>query len=403
MTIKFPYINSMTAIAAPGIGRAARALVSILMACLAAGTLAIAAPQVSSTTTDAGNIYISGSDIRITEPVQGDLFAAGRRVDVEQAVDADGAIAGDTIDIKADIGEDLRSAARSINLDGSIGGDLLAAGATIKVAKSSTVSGPAFMAGGEVIIDGRLMKGAKVYARKIVISGEIDGNARLYGQEIILAKGAKIDGDLIYASENPLPPEQSAQVTGKVVREKTPESWKPASRKPTRAAIWFHPAFFLSMLACGSLLYLIFPNAVNGARMTIRRLPVRSLLIGLALLFTVPPVALLFMITLIGIPIGLGLAALYPVLLLLGYLGTAFFVGREVANALHQPEHFSIGRQIAFLAAALLILGVAAMIPVLGALLIFLALVIGIGGWAVWLYQRYRGDSHQEAAYVSGR
>ncbi|OGB20805.1 MAG: hypothetical protein A3I66_19545 [Burkholderiales bacterium RIFCSPLOWO2_02_FULL_57_36] len=120
------------------------------------------------------------------------------------------------------------------------------------------------------------------------------------------------------------------------------------------------------------------------------------------MLFTLPPVAILFMITVIGIPIGLGLLALYPVLLLLGYLATAFFIGREAANAMHQPKDVTLGKQIAFLAGALLLLTIVAMIPVLGGLLMFLALVIGIGGWAVWLYQRYRGEAPRDTDAAAG-
>jgi cytoskeletal protein CcmA (bactofilin family) len=309
--------------------------------------------KVTTTMTDTGNLYLAGDDIRISEPALADLFVAGRRIIVEQSVGADGAIAGGMIDVKADINQDLRVAGGRINIGGNIGGDLVAAGGTVELEKSSRVGGSALIAGRDVLIGGRLAQGAKVYAARIALSGRIDGNTRLYAQNIVFSPGAKIDGELTYASANPLPPEQLAQVSGKVVREKTPEGWEPASR---HSVTWFHPAFFLSMLACGSLLFFLFPSAVSGARQTIKSYPLRSLMIGLALLFMLPPVAVLFIVTLIGIPIGLGLLASYPLLLIMGYLAAAFFIGRETADVLNQPRDVTTGRQIAFLALALLIL-----------------------------------------------
>jgi cytoskeletal protein CcmA (bactofilin family) len=355
-----------------------------------ASPVSSAASSVTTTKTNTGNVYFSGDEIRLAEPVVADLFAAGRRISVEHPVGADGALAGATVDIKSDIGADLRVAGGTVSIDGNIGGDLVAAGATVKVAKSSIVSGSSLITGGEVSVDGRLAQETKIYARKILVSGQIAGDTRLYARDIVFGPGARIDGNLIYASANPLSPEQLAQVSGKVVRENTPEGLRSTSRGPQQAAPWFRLFFFLSMLVCGSLLFLVFPNAVTGAAQAIKRFPLRSLLIGLALLFTLPPVAILFMITVVGIPIGLALLALYPLLLFLGYLATAFFIGRTAADTMHQPKEFSFGRQVAFLAAALLMLVIATMIPVLGGLVVFAALVIGIGGWAMWLHQRYR-------------
>lgn len=377
-------------------------LVFFVCAFLALAVMAPAVADVAATTTDAGNVYLSGDEIRLTEPVVADLFAAGRRISIDHPIGADGVLAGATVDIKAAIGQDLRVAGGRVNLDAGIGGDLLTTGGTVRVAKSSAVSGSTLIAGGKVIIDGRLAHGAKIYAREISISGQIAGDTRLYGQQVALAPGARIEGDLIYASTSPLPPEQLARVAGKVVREETPEGWKTASDRSAQSATWFRPVFFLSMLVCGSLLFVVFPGAVAGARQTIKHFPLRSLLIGLALLFTLPPVAILFMITVIGLPIGLALMALYPLLLLLGYLATAFFIGRATANAMKQPADFTFGKQIAFLAGALLILAVVSMIPVLGGLLMFLALVIGVGGWAVWLYQRYRGETSRDSGDAAG-
>jgi hypothetical protein len=134
-------------------------------------------------------------------------------------------------------------------------------------------------------------------------------------------------------SRYPLEPDKAAQVLGTITRDALPEGGN-AKHRSSHALSWFHPVFILSMLASGVLLYLLFPDAVAGMQRTIKQYPLRSLLTGLALLFAVPPVAILFMATVIWIPIGFMLFALYPLMLLLGYLGAVFFIGRQTADVM---------------------------------------------------------------------
>lgn len=361
-----------------------RAGALVTFACVA---FASVAGQQEMRTSAAGNMYVSGSEIRVATPVAGDLIAAGGQVRVEREVADDAAVAGGSVEIRGGVGEDLRVAGGTLDIDGDIGGELVAAGGTVRVADSTTVAGSAWLAGNDVRLGGKVGQDARIAGNRIALSGEINGDARLYGRDISLLPGTKINGNLSYASPNPLFQDPSAQVLGQIVREETPEHWETASGG-ARAMAWFHPFFVLSMLVAGALLYLLLPGAINGIQEAIRQYPARSLLAGIALLFAVPPVAILFMITVIGIPIGLTLLALYPVMLLLGYLAAAFFVGRRAADAMKQPAQLGPGRQVLFLALALVILNLIVLIPFVGALLIFMALVVGIGGWGVWIYMR---------------
>lgn len=363
--------------------------ISVLFFALSMPCSIFAAPA-SAETSEGGNTYISGSDVRVATPVMADLFAAGGRVSIEHEVGADAAIAGGSVDVRAPVKQDLRVAAGTVNIDANIGGELVAAGGAVRLENKATVAGAAWLAGGEVVVAGKVGKGAKIYANRITLSGEIDGNTRLYAQEINFMPGAKINGNLTYASRYPLEQDKAAQVLGTITRDALPEGWNARHRR-TRALSWFHPVFVLSMLASGALLYLLFPNAVAGMQRTIKQYPLRSLLTGLALLFAVPPVAILFMATVIGIPIGFMLFALYPLMLLLGYLGAVFFIGRQAADAMKQPQQLRLMRQGLFLLLALVILSLVTWIPFLGGLIFIVALVIGIGGWAVWMYMQYNG------------
>jgi cytoskeletal protein CcmA (bactofilin family) len=360
-----------------------------MLVTLSTALVSHAAPTPKAETTDSGNVYISGAQVAVTVPVHGDLFAAGGRVSVEREVDADAAVAGGSVDVRGRVGQDLRVAGGSAMIDGDVGGELMAVGGTVRVADSSSVTGSAWLAGSDVALSGKIGRGVKIIGNKIAVSGEIDGDTRLYGQDIKLLPGARINGNLSYASPNPLSQDAAAQVSGTVTREGTPERWNNVN-EGGRVSIWFHPVFVLSMIATGMLLCLLVPDAVRGVQHTVGRYPVRCLLTGLALLFAVPPAVIFLMITLIGIPLGLILLALYPVMLLFGYLGAAFFIAARAADAMRQPQPLRLGRQALFLTLALVILNLLVLIPFLGGFLMFVLLLAGIGGWAVWIYMQYR-------------
>jgi cytoskeletal protein CcmA (bactofilin family) len=353
-------------------------------------TPCVASAQANSTEiAESGNMYISGAQLKIVAPVLGDLVAAGGRIIVEGSVSADAAVAGGSLDVRAPIGQDLRTAGGTIDITNNVGGDLVAAGGNVRIEETSKIAGSAMLTGGEVFVAGNIGKGAKIFARKITLAGQINGDTRLFAQEIEFSPTARINGNLTYASATPLKQDIATQVSGTITQDKLPES-RQAERKRSSVKAWFQLAGIFSLLLAGTLLYLIFPNAVDDVQNSIRRYPLRTLLIGLGLLFAVPPVAILFMVTVIGIPIGITLLFAYPVMILLGYLAAAFFVGRQTANAMKQPERLSLLRRVIFLALGLIILALVGWIPYLGGLVLFIALVLGIGGWAVGLRVRYQ-------------
>ncbi|HEY0848089.1 MAG TPA: polymer-forming cytoskeletal protein [Noviherbaspirillum sp.] len=360
-------------------------LSSILFLCIAVLSAAYAHAETSA----AGNTYLAAREVRVVEPVRGDLIAAGGRVSVEQEVGADAAVSGGTVVIRAPVGQDLRAAGGVVRIEKNVGADLVVAGGTVHVLSGASIYGSGWLAGRDVIVDGRIGRGAKIYGNTVTLAGEIGGDTELHAERIILTRTARIDGNLFYASRTELPEDQFSQVNGTVRRLDANHGWQ-GERDDDRALSWFHPLFLTSMLICGILLHALFPNAIAGVQNAMRQQPGRSLLIGVALLFSVPPVAVLFIATVIGLPIGFALLLLYPLALLLGYLASAFFLGGRLAATTRQAEPLSRTKQVLYLALSLLILSVSLAVPFVGAFILILAVVTGLGGWAVWWRTRLK-------------
>jgi hypothetical protein len=114
-----------------------------------------------------------------------------------------------------------------------------------------------------------------------------------------------------------------------------------------------------------------------------------SIGLGLLLFFGLPILAVIALVTVVGIPLGLGLLAALLLIYALGYSATAWILGRSIVRG---PTAWVV----AFLA-GWAILRVAALIPILGGLVWFAAVVVGLGALAVAIW-RARSASQATAA-----
>lgn len=371
----------------------------VLLACLTLGSIApyaLAEDDNHAVIKESANVYLSGSSVRPPDPVEGDLFAAGGSVNVDHPVKSDAVLAGGQINISGGIGDDVRAAGGQVTLNGKVGGEALLAGGRINVGNSADIQGRLWAAGRDVTLAGKYGKGIKAYGQNISLAGEVNGDVRLTAEKIELLPGAKINGALTYTSREELKVDPT-QVSGTVTRAPAPKEWRGwDERRSAKDRDWtsrgpsFRPFLLMGLIAAVAVFILLFPNATRAAQQEVGASPWQSLGLGAAMLFTLPPIAILMMITVIGIPLGLALLALYPVLLLVGYLTTALYIGERSAVALKKDTTNAIWMRIGFAALALLALGLIRLIPFVGGLVVFVTLLIGMGAWSLHLYHRYK-------------
>jgi cytoskeletal protein CcmA (bactofilin family) len=331
------------------------------------------------------NVYMTGTEVRPTGPIHGDLVAAAGRISVDYAIDGDAVLAAGSIDVRGQVGEDLRVAGGFVTLTGRVRGEVLMVAASLAFGPDAEVGGRAWLAGGDVAVAGRFHHDVKVYARNILVLGHVTGNVHLFGATIEVLPSARIDGNLTYVSNTPIKIHQGARVAGKVIRE-------PGGLPTLRMPGWppFRPLLMFGLLAAGALLLALFPRFTASAVETVRTSPVGSLGLGTAIFFSLPPVILLLVITIIGIPIALMLAGLYAVALLAGFLVAAFFIGERLLQlARRQASASGYWARVAMLAVALIVLWLVRHLPYVGGLLILGALTVGLGAMALQAFSRY--------------
>ena len=352
--------------------------------------LMLAASAVSRADEDHSNVYMAGPEVRLANPVPGDLFAAAGRIAVDHAVSGDAVLAAGSVEIRASIGDDLRVAGGIVGVSGKVGGEALLAGGSVAFGPEAEVLGHARVVGGNIALAGHLHDGISVYGKNVLVLGRIDGNVEITATRIEILPSAVINGNLTYRSEHEIHIDPAAQVTGQLRREAgTFELPRPAFDIPGIPAI--SPLMILGLLAAGSLLLALFPGFAASSLRAIGTAPLKSLGLGTAVFFSLPPIILLLVITIVGIPVALALAALYAIALLAGYLLTACFIGDHLLRRTRGHREATTGWRIGALLLGLILIWLARNLPLpyIGTLVLLVALIVGMGAMILQAFAAY--------------
>jgi hypothetical protein len=267
---------------------------------------------------------------------------------------------------------------------------LLAAGSASAATDHVVITGGAVVPAGQtagdiVVLDGTVSIAGRATGDVISVSGpvrvtgRIDGDLIAVSDRAFLGPRASVGGDLRYGDERPVLA-SSASVGGKVSNE----DWADAANGwGWVSAFGWWLAVSVSTLIVGVLLVWLAPGALYAAERAVREHLGATVGWGVAIAIGVPLLAILALVTLVGIPFGVALLLAAIPVLLLAYTTTGWIVGRRVLrNRSRSPW--------AALLAGWGILRVLALIPVVGGLVWLAATVVGLGALAVAMWQARR-------------
>jgi len=256
------------------------------------------------------------------------------------------------------------------------------------------VRGPVDLKAGEVarsIVVGHgpvtIRRGATVTDDLVVadgpleIAGTVRGRVVTLGDRAVVTRTAVIGDGIRWASDKPVVA-SGAQVSGGI--EKL--DWKGNSNPLIPAAAWWL-AMSISTLVLGLLLLWLAPRAAETTAALMRDGGWGPALgVGFVVLIGLPLLALLALVTVVGIPFAIGLLLALVPLAAVGYVTGAWVLGRRMVGP--PPDR----RFLAFLA-GWAVLRVAGLVPVLGALVFFVTALFGVGAlsWALLRARREGG------------
>jgi len=339
-----------------------------------------------SVTREFGSDYFgAGGMLNLTDPVEGDAFLAGGRVSTASQVDGDLVMAGGELSIGGAVGDDLYAAGGDVQFDAIVTGNARVAGGDVTVGPATVVAGSLTLTGGRVEFDGNTHQYLHASGGSVRLNGEVHGDAEVRSEELQIGPNARIGGRLVY--RGPVEPEvpEGASIAGGVeFHEESAHRFFEDAQPRVHDAVLGVGTFlwFVGVFVAGALYLLLLPGFASEAAAAIGRKPLPSLGLGLAILVCVPFVAIVLLITIIGIPVALLLMALYLLVLFLGWVTAALFVAQRGLEVLRPGKTATRGWQLLALLLGLLALWLLKQIPLVGGLIGFVALLAGIGALA---------------------
>lgn len=374
-------------------GRAPRLIALGLLTLLAAVLPAPAAerPEVGETIVKRGRIasdlYAFGGGVDVGADVSGDLIAGGGLVTISHRVQGDLIVGAGSVVVGGLVEKGVRAAGGAVTITGRVGRNVNIAGGSITLAPEAVVGGSAQLAGGEVRVAGVIGRKLRVAGAMVVLAGEVAGNVEVVAQEIEVLSTARIRGKLVYWSPRPARIDPQATISGRVTHN-LPELPSRIARTGTALVTVSRTSFMAGLTVIAVALFLAFPRFTVLASRTIGSDPLKSLGIGLLLFAAIPVLAILSMITILGIPLGLLIFLGFSIALLLGFVLVAFYVGDVGAQAFMGRRSRQGVVRVAFLILALGILLLARQIPVIGAVLIVVTVILGLGAMSLYVWRR---------------
>jgi hypothetical protein len=327
--------------------------------------------------------YAAGGVVDIDAVVDGDVIVAGGELLIGSRVMGDVIAAGGTLELRGAVDDDVRISGGELDIDARIGDDLVASGGSIALAAATTVGGDALLVGGEVRIAGTISGDLKVIGGDIHLSGTVLGDVELEGGEIQILDSARIEGNLKYRSPQPAVTEASVQISGQIDYEAGESKYGDRG---------FGLFFSITLVVASILFYLLFPHYTVASVRRIAADPFISLGLGFVFLVVTPLLAFFMMLIVLGLWIGLSVLALYGVALLAGLLIACFFVAERGAK-LFKQDISSRSRRLISVIIAIFVMGLVQTIPLLGGLILFILLLLGLGAGLVQLRYVYRAPS----------
>ncbi|MFP4514842.1 MAG: hypothetical protein ACLFNO_02445 [Parcubacteria group bacterium] len=338
-----------------------------------------------------GNMYVVSKNITIEGVVNGDLVALAQNINIKGKVAGDVINVSQNLNVEGEIGGNIRSIANTASLiNTTVKRNVNLIGTSVLIGENSNISWDALLLAGVAEMRGTIQGSLHGVVDKLLISGDVNKDVSFTinqsgdyyeGEPITITEESEILGDFNYSYSENLNINESL-VAGTVnFNEKSVENnWQ--------KNIWNFIISVFSALVLGLVFISISKKEMTIVQEKVSSRYVKSLLLGLGILFLTPIISVILMMTIIGLPLGLIMLILWFIMLYIAQIMVGLGFGKEIREKVFKAKKKNI---MADLIIGVTVLYLLFAIPFLGAIIMFFTTLIGLG--VIWRYKRFRISS----------
>jgi cytoskeletal protein CcmA (bactofilin family) len=334
----------------------------------------VVAIPVSETIDD--TLIVRAETVLIEGTVTGDVLAIGDEINVSGSIGGNLITFADSVKIRGDVGGLVFGAGDSYALSaGSVGGDLVLAGDDIEISSDVDVGRNVAIAGDNASIGAEIGKDLYAYGETVEFRGKLGGNLDVLAERLRLLGAAHIVGNVhFHGDEEALFRADEVRVDGDIEILPAPVE---KNRYTTVEFYLWQIAKLAAAFLFGLALFWLVP-AMRALSIGAGVDGLKSAGIGITALVSVPIIAVIVAITLIGLPFAL--VAMFTWILGI-YLAT-IVVGAAIGRMIMADDK-SLSLT---LLVGLTIVMVVVNLPLIGGIVAFIFTIIGLGMLVQFLF-----------------
>ena len=326
------------------------------------------------------DLYAFGTNITINGTIHGDLIAAGSNISVDGNVSGDVIAAGNSVVIRGQVGGSVRAAGNTVVVDGKIANDLVVGGNELTIQGNGRVGRDVVVGATNATISGQIGRDLQAGGANVKIDSSVGGNVTANVERLQITDRGTVGGSLKYTSKNEAQIANAASVKGSVERQ-TPDNGRAPLFSGTAALVVEWLKGLIGLLILGILVVFFFPGFSRRAGEVLVHSPWLTLAVGALALIGLPILSIVFFAVgylIGGWWIGFVVLALFVVVLALSIPVAAVGVGGALLRVARRPVPVWLALFIGLVALLLV-----ALIPILGGIVIFFALLFGMGATTI--------------------
>lgn len=336
--------------------------------------------------------FLSGGEVTVTAQSADDIFVAGGEVALTGASGDHLFLAGGEVSLSEVTAKDVFGASGDISMNGSmIADDVVLAGGSIELSTGNQIGGSAAIAGGSITIDAAIGGDLMVHGGQVFLNGQIGGDADLEGERIKIGPDARITGKLTHKTSW-IDIDPAAVIEGGTValEPQDYEDFKDGAIAAAIAASVVGVMILIGLVVGVLFLAGFFGGFMRASDEMIRGRTLSTVAVGFLTFVLLPVLVILLMVTVFGIPLAVLLIAFFIAAYPLGFAAAAHALGMFVRGLFRRDAEGeapgALGR-VGWALIGVLALIALGMVPFAGAVIWFLAVVVGMGATVSVLYR----------------